>query len=239
MNRILFERGEIGPDGIVALNDFRAEHLRKVLRVEPGKSVKTGEVGGMVGTSEVLSVSPERILLRVNHNEPSEPPWVDLLLAVPRPKVLKRLWPQLAALGARRIFLLNAFKVEKFYFSSQWLQPEFYRPLLLEGLMQCSAAILPEVTVCQRFRPFMEDEFPQLFADQPTRLVAHPGSPQPPVLSGGGIPVVAIGPEGGWTDYELEYLRQAGFTRWSLGKRVLRTDTATIALLSVLDYIRV
>ena len=186
----------------------------------------------------LLSVSPEQVVLSTNHCDTAVPPWVDLLLAVPRPKVLKRLWPQLAALGVRRIFLINAFKVEKFYFSSQWIQPEFYRPLLVEGLMQCGATALPEVAVCQRFRPFMEDAFPRLFEGQPTRLVAHPGVTQTPSVTGGGIPVVAIGPEGGWTDYELDCFARAGFAKWSLGKRILRTDTAAIALLSVLDYAR-
>ena len=46
------------------------------------------------------------------------------------------------------------------------------------------------------------------------------------------VPVLAVGPEGGWTDEEVGLLEARGFARMSLGERILRTDTALIALIS-------
>ena len=163
-------------------------------------------------------------------------PWCDLLLAAPRPKALKRLWPQLAALGLGRVVILNASRVEKCYFSSQWLDPAAYRPLLVEGLTQAGLTRLPEVLVRPRFKPFVEDELDSLFPGS-RRLLAHPGPCAG--LADGGVgarPLLAVGPEGGWTEYELRLLQARGFTRCSLGARTLRTDTACVALLAVLAH---
>ena len=150
-----------------------------------------------------------------------------------------QIWPQLAALGVGRVVLLNAYKVEKCYFSSQWLDPLHYRPLLIEGLTQAGVTCLPEVRVCPRFKPFVEDELDVLFNGS-LKLLAHPGArtmwPQQEDGLCGRRPLLAIGPEGGWTDYELDMLLARGFRLFSLGERTLRTDTACIALASVLAY---
>ena len=237
MNRILFEPEEIRPDGTVTLSDGRATHLRQVLGVAPGQSIRTGTVNGLAGTSCVLDVADSAVLLSTDHRQKLPEPWLDLLLAAPRPKVLKRLWPQLAALGVGRIVVLNAFKVEKCYFSSQWLDPLHYRPLLIEGLMQAGLTRLPDVCVRPRFKPFVEDELDALFPGT-LRLLAHPGPRSGDPLSGvrGLRPVLAVGPEGGWTDYELRLLQARGFTPFSLGERTLRTDTACVALVAVIGH---
>ena len=237
MNRILFEASEIRSDGTVILRDFRADHIRKVLHGQAGQILKTGTVNGLIGSSRILACSDDAVTLTVNHTEEAAEPWIDLILALPRPKVMKRLWAQLAALGVGRIILLNAAKVEKFYFSSQWLDPAVYRPLLVEGLMQCGAARLPEVTVSPLFKPFIEDDLDRLFPDQPFLLIADPApAPTPAAFpaSPSGRPLLANGPEGGWSRYERERLSEKGFKPFSLGGRILRTDTACIALLAVL-----
>lgn len=237
MNRILFGTEEIGDDGTVLLADERAEHIRRVLHAVPGQVVTTGTLNGLAGVSRVLDASDAGVRLLPDHTFSLPEPWIDLLLAVPRPKVLKRLWPQLAALGVGHVVLLNAYKVEKCYFSSQWLDPLCYRPLLIEGLTQAGLTRLPEVRVCPRFKPFVEDELDRLFPSS-LRLLAHPGirSSVPQNMGGAVRPLLAIGPEGGWTAYEMGALLEHGFQIFSLGERVLRSDTACIALVSVLEY---
>jgi RsmE family RNA methyltransferase len=174
MNRILITSDELLPDNTVTLTDFRAEHIRSVLKTRVGDEVKTGVLNGLIGTSAVEKIEDSCVVLRPHHDTQSPEPWFDLLLAVPRPKVLKRLLPQLAALGVRKLVLLNAYKVEKCYFSSQWLEPAHYTPLLVEGLMQVGTTRLPEVLIKPRFKPFMEDELDLLFPNA-LRLLAHPG----------------------------------------------------------------
>lgn len=236
MNRILFEPAEILPDGTVLLTDGRADHLRRVLRVAPGHSVSTGTLNGLAGVSRVVDVAETGVRLQPVHVAALPEPWFDLLLAVPRPKVLKRLWPQLAALGVGHVVLLNAAKVEKYYFSSQWLKPLYYRPLLIEGLVQAGLTRMPEVRIAARFKPFVEDELDGVFPDA-MRLLAHPG-PRSGLPERGDRwrrPLLAVGPEGGWTAYEMERLQERGFTLFALGERILRSDTACIALVAVLE----
>ncbi len=219
------------------LRDFRAEHIRSVLKAQPGKIIKTGIVNGKCGSSTVLEVSENGVFLETAHTEDSPEPWFDLILATPRPLVLKRLWPQLTALGAGRIVLVRADKVEKFYFSSQWVHQESVRPLLVEGAVQSGLTHIPEFEIKMNFRRFMIEEVAALFPDA-LPVLAHPGLCKPLQLIDDQQrrPLIAVGPEGGWTDAEIKLFIDCGFKLFSLGERILRSDTACIALISVLDY---
>ena len=243
MNRILFEKEEI-VDGIATFGGVRADHVLNVLHGEVGQVLKTGEVDGKIGTGLILSIDQSeqseqsnntKITVRCSHSQESLRPWVDLILAPPRPRVMKRLLPQLATLGVGRIFLVGAKKVEKDFWGATLLKPENYRPLLVDGLMQAGTSILPTLETRRNFRKFVKEELDALWPVS-TRIVAHPyGVPHPSSL----VPhpsslLLAIGPEGGWTDDEVTMLEEHGFARYSLGSRILRTDTATIALLAQL-----
>ena len=98
MNRILFESSEIA-DGVATCSDARAEHILSVLHGEVGQILKTGEIDGRIGTGEIVSIEGQTVSVRVSHTEESLQPWCDLVLAPPRPRVMKRLLPQLATLG--------------------------------------------------------------------------------------------------------------------------------------------
>ena len=285
MNRILLEPNEIGAEDRAVLGGVRAEHIRSVLHGTVGQPLKTGVVGGKIGVSVIEAVTPTEITVRCVHDQAPLPPWCDLVLAPPRPRVMKRLLPQLATLGVRRLFLVGAEKVEKAFWGAQLLKPEIYRPLLIEGLMQGAVSTqLPEIHQEKRFSKWLSGgDFAKNFENQPFRIIAHPPLPgtvpmsssvanvqccqsQSPISIGTGnigtgnnstlatftipssgtvptssgtvptslgtVPVFAIGPEGGWTDKEVALLEAEGFVRHSLGPRILKTETATIALLS-------
>lgn len=272
MNRILFEPFEIAPDGRVVFGGARAEHVRTVLKGTVGQPLKTGVIGGFIGQSVIESVSPCYVAVRCSHEIPPLSPWCDLVLAPPRPRVMKRLLPQLATIGVRRIFLVGAEKVEKAFWGAQLLKSEIYYPLLVEGLMQGAVStITPEIHQVRNFRRWLDsDGFERDFHGLDKRIVAHPYSslegdldgnirspmdvaqtraaewadelacvPLKVVSSFSGrclpkkdIPVFAIGPEGGWTDAEVVALESHGFQRHGLGPRILKTETAVIALLS-------
>ncbi|MBQ7234271.1 MAG: 16S rRNA (uracil(1498)-N(3))-methyltransferase, partial [Kiritimatiellae bacterium] len=112
MNRILFEHDEI-KDGVATFDGARAEHVLRVLHGEVGQVLKTGELDGPAGTGEITAIDGARVTVRVKHETEALAPWVDLVLAPPRPRVMKRLLPQLAAMGVGRIVLVGAKKVEK------------------------------------------------------------------------------------------------------------------------------
>ena len=124
MNRILFEKNEV-VDGRAVFSDARAEHVLNVLHGTVGQTLKTGVLDALAGTSVIEEIrnlherepgSAQRgngllsgeIAVRCSHGEKTAEPWIDLILAPPRPRVLKRLLPQLAALGVGKIVLVGA-----------------------------------------------------------------------------------------------------------------------------------
>ena len=235
MNRILFERDEIS-DGVATFGGVRAEHVLKVLHGEVGQVLKTGEVDGPVGTGEITAIDGGTVTVRLAHDTPSLEPWADLVLAPPRPRVMKRLLPQLAAMGVGRIVLVGAKKVEKDFWGATLLKEEVYRPLLLDGLMQAGTSAMPALSTERNFRKWLREGLDVQFPAG-RRVVAHPygaAGRLAPADSSGRL-LLAVGPEGGWTDEEVALLEERGFERYSLGPRILRTDTAVVALLATLQ----
>ena len=240
MNRILFERDEIDDAGVARVRDARAAHIVNVLHGTVGLTLKTGEVNGLLGTGEITAIAADgEVAVQVHHTDAPLAPWVDLILAPPRPRVMKRLLPQLATLGVGRLVLVGAQKVEKDFWGATLLKEAIYRPLLIDGLMQGAVASrVPEILVRRNFRTFVQNELDALCADAARRIVAHPyadgGARAAEPSRADGRLVLAVGPEGGWTDAEVALLEAKGFARRSLGPRILRTDTATVALLALL-----
>lgn len=246
MNLILVEPAELDPAGLVTLAGPRADHLTSVLRVSPGQPVRVGVVDGPMGSGVVTDMNAGTVRLACTFTGAAPPrPPVDLLLAVPRPKVLRRLWAQLAALGVGRVLLTNAAKVERHYFDTHILDEATYRPLLIEGLQQARDTRLPVVSIHRQFRPLVEDHL-DTCSDAATRVVADPSAPQPlravvataaprpdAAPDGHGRVLLAIGPEGGWNAFELDLLAAHGFVAAAMGGRTLRSDTAAIALLTL------
>lgn len=237
MNLLLLERDELVDGQDVELCDARARHLMDVLRVAPEQQVRVGVINGPQGTAIVTSIDRRVVRLRciLDNAVPAVPP-VDLLLALPRPKVMRRLWAQLAALGVGRIILTNAERVERDYFDTHVLTAATFRPLLIEGLQQARDTRLPDVSIHRRFRVLIEDELAAMHIDG-VRLVAHPAemtSPRDVIDPVNAIrALVAVGPEGGWNRFELDLLHAHGFTPIGMGTRTLRTDTACVALISL------
>jgi 16S rRNA (uracil1498-N3)-methyltransferase len=237
VNLILLEPSEVRGACDIRLSGPRAAHLLNVLGVAAGDQVRVGILEGPRGVGTVQSVSADAIELRCSF-EATIPslPRVDLLLALPRPKVLRRLWAQIAALGVGQIVLTNAERVERHYFDTHVLASECYRPLLVEGLQQACDTRLPTVSIHRRFKVLVEDQLDGLF-QRGLRLVADPAAM---MLAGAVVResveervLLAVGPEGGWNDFEVHLLETHGFQPVGMGLRTLRTDTACIALLAL------
>ena len=237
MNLILLDPRDGLTSGEVTLADGRAAHLLEVLKVAHGDTVRIGVVDGPLGTGTIASAANGRVTMRCVFDAETPPrPRVDLLLALPRPKVMRRLWAQLAALGVGRIVLTNAERVERHYFDSHILAEASFRPLLVEGLQQARDTRLPLVTIHRQFRILVEDHLDTLCPDG-MRIVAEPGAALTVTGALDGLGdrrvVLAVGPEGGWNTFELALLQAHGFRQVGVGSRTLRVDTACTALLAV------
>lgn len=241
MNRLLLDPEEIADDGRVRLVDRRADHLRKVLRVEAGKAVRAGVVRGPLLDATVVAVSPEAVELetapRAGAAPPKRPP-VDLVVALPRPQILHRVLQFAAAMGVARVDLVAAWRVEKSYFQSPSAQPDAIARHLRLGTEQGGGTWVPEAALHHRLVPLVT----QLQSAAPRRrLLAHPGQAALESRLGdqaSGEPLcLAIGPEGGWIDREVETWRAAGFEPVSLGPWVLRVEAAVVAALAQIDLL--
>jgi RsmE family RNA methyltransferase len=242
VNLLLLLDEDFLPDGTAHLTGRRAQHAREVLKAQAGERLRVGRLGGLCGEGEVLTNDSEGLRLAVHLHAPPPPrAGVTLLLAIPRPKALKKVLPAAASLGVDRLVLLNAARVEKSYFDSKVLAPDAVRELLVQGLEQARDTVLPEVCVRERFRPFVEDELDALCAHAPLRLLPHPPAPSPlqPLGASRQAPaVLAVGPEGGWVPFEVELLQRRGFLPFSLGPRILRVEVAVPLLLGQLELLR-
>lgn len=232
MNILLFDTRELQPDGRLVLSaDRRLEHLRSVLGCEAGDGIRVGELDGRCGRATVSSIDRHRATLDVVLDS-DPPPGLDvtLVMALPRPKMLRRILRASAELGVKELHLIHSFRVEKGYWQSPVLQPSTLQDYLVAGLEQASDTVLPRVTLHRRFRPFAEDALPGIIGDRDA-LLAHPDSadhmPERPPAPG----LLVIGPEGGFIPFEVDCLRSAGCRPVSLGRRVLRVETILPSLL--------
>lgn len=147
--------------------------------------------------------------------------------------MLRRILSQVTALGVGAIHLINASRVEKSFWEAGILQPEEYHNHLIQGLEQAVDTRLPDVQIHPQFKPFIEDLFPSYTKTYHHLLLAHPAGGQQlgdVVNSKNGRIILAVGPEGGWVDYEVKKFKEQGFCCCTIGERILKVDTAVIAL---------
>lgn len=231
MNLLLFSRFEIGSDGLLCIDDERLQHLLEVHGKEPGDTVRIGEVNGRMGTGKIITINTEVAVLdpTLDRLPPAKLPLI-LVLALPRPKMLRRVLRAVAEFGVAELHLINSLRVEKSYWQTPVLDEETIRSYLLQGLEQSRDTVVPPVSCHRRFKPFVEDLLPDLVRGRQS-LLAHPGDYPPCPRGADGATLLVVGPEGGFIPYEVDKLQAAGCEAVSLGPRVLRVENAVTALL--------
>ena len=218
------------------------EHVNKVLGLQVGDVLKIGQLDGHLGTAVITQLSPDNIQLSNVQLNTVPPPKLDVtvVLALPRPKVLRRLIMDMTALGVRDIVLMNSYRTQKSYWQSPLL--ERLDEFVLEGLQQGVDTVAPTIKRRKRFKPFVEDELASLITHD--AIVAHPYSERSfsqylqqlssatTLSSKATLPsVVCIGAEGGWIDYEINLLAEQGCQAVHIGPRILRTEAAVNTIL--------
>ncbi|WP_425929245.1 16S rRNA (uracil(1498)-N(3))-methyltransferase [Pseudomonas sp. NyZ201] len=232
MNLLLLEEADFIAADRAVLSDRRFTHMQEIHRVAVGDSLRVGRIGGLMGQARVERLEGHEAELSLSFDQapPAKLP-LTLVLALPRPKMLRRVFQTIATMGVAKLVLVNSYRVEKSFWQTPFLEPETIRENLILGLEQARDTVLPEVVIEKRFKPFVEDRLPAITAGT-LGLVGHPGN-HPPCPRGVEGPVtLAIGPEGGWIPYEVDLLGKAGLAPVQLGERILRVETAVTALLA-------
>ena len=231
VNLLLFAAHERNAEGLVRIDDGRLVHLREIIGKGQGDHLRVGEIGGDMGEAEIVSMDESHALLRPHlHTPPPAKLPLTLVLALPRPKMLRRILRTVAELGVAELHLINSYRVEKNYWQSPALQEDVIRDYLRQGLAQSRDTHLPTVRCQRRFKPFVEDNLP-LLAEGKQALLAHPGQYPPCPRGAQGATLLVIGPEGGFIPYEVEKLQTAGCEAVSLGPRILRVENAVSGLI--------
>jgi RsmE family RNA methyltransferase len=229
---LLFKDDFVDGTDRVRLQGRRLNHVLTVHRARVGDELCVGLAGDRIGAGKVTLLSQTVLEMDVRFvRMPPQALPVTLILALPRPKVLKRVVRSASAMGVKQIILLNCFRVEKSYWGSPALSPERLQEQLVLGLEQARDTLLPEVLLRPLFKPFVEDELPGLIKDT-LPLVAHPDASDLCPRTVEGPVTLIIGPEGGFIPYEVEKLVSIGFTAVHAGERILSVETAVPALIS-------
>lgn len=230
---LLFEKDFISPER-VRLTGRRLEHVAQIHRAQVGDSLRVGLCNREIGTGEIVSLDKNALELKVNFDtSPPSPLPVTLILALPRPRVLGRTLIAATSMGVKEIYLIHSNRVEKSYWHSPVLSEKKLQKSIILGLEQSMDTILPIVKLRNRFRPFVEDELPKI-AQNKRKIIAHPTTNTSLISQKPGKTVLIIGPEGGFVPFELAKFAAAGFEKYSLGKRILRVETAVPVLLAKL-----
>ena len=232
MNVLLFDTADEIAPGRVRVADRRHRHVREILRAKLGDTIAIGRIDGRLGWGTIRALDAQVLELEVAlERDPPPPLLITLALALPRPPSLRKVLQQATALGVKRFVLFSSARVEKSYWQSTGLAQAALREQLLLGLEQAGDTVLPRIELARRFRPFVEEELPAL-ARSAAILVAHPGPIAPVPVDSARTRVLVVGPEGGLQDHELAMLEAVGALRFALGPRVLRVETAVVALLA-------
>lgn len=159
---------------------------------------------------------------------------IDIIIALPRPIVLRRVLKSIASLGVGSLYIINAGRVEKSYWDSALIQKVTLRQWLIQGLELGGDTVLPEVELSRGFKDFVTNTLTPVATRYQNRLIAHPHDACQRTINMGvpytGKVLLAIGPEGGWLPYEVERFTSGGFDLLDMGDRILGVETAVSTL---------
>ncbi len=231
MNLLLLKPEQVTQQ-VAIVSGRQLENLLAVQRAQVGDSVRIGLINGLMGQAIIKSLSAEQATLEINLDTPPPPVTpLSLILALPRPKMLRRTLQSVAAMGVKEIYLVNSSRVEKSFWQSPFLQPQAIEEQLTLGLEQARDTLMPNLHMRKRFKPFVEDELGDIVKGTEA-LVAHPVTEIPCPINCDSAVTLAIGPEGGFIPYEVELLSSVGFKAVHIGPRILRVEVAVPALIS-------
>lgn len=234
MNLLLLTHNDFIARDLARIRGRRYHHLKSVNRVGVGDELQCGLMNADMGTGQVIGESPDYFDIRVTLFTPPPPPLpLTLVLALPRPKMVKRIIECVTSLGVKQIYLVNSWRVEKNYWQSPVLDDAMLETYMISGLEQGKDTVVPQIRKKRFFARFVKKELPDIIGG--TRaLTAHPKTDNPIPNRVAGPVTLAVGPEGGFIDLEVETLEKIGFHTVHAGERIMRVETAVPYLIAAL-----
>jgi 16S rRNA (uracil1498-N3)-methyltransferase len=227
----------VAPEHFPDILGSDVHYLRDVLRLKPNDELELLDGSGLVHAATITAITPEKVTCQVTGSRPAESePTTKITLAQALPKAAKMdfIVEKCTELGVNRIIPMSTTRT-----IVQGVKLERWRKLAKEAAEQSGRAIIPEITGSTKFDEVLKlkgqfdlalipwEQEKENTLKQSLRSLLLPQFPQ--IL-------VAIGPEGGFTAEEVEAAQGSGFISVSLGKRILRTETAGLATLANIIY---
>ena len=212
-----------------------AHHLGRVLRAEAGQLYELSD-GRRARLARIENVKRDRIEFALLEELSAHETGLEttLLLSVVKFDAFEWAIEKATELGVRAIVPIAAERSEKALLSAAPKRAERWRKILLESSQQSRRVRVPQLEeLTKPAKAFAtQDGLRMMLSERPTAV------PMRKVLAGQSGPraVLAIGPEGGWTDAEFAAAQDAGLREASLGRLILRTETAVAAALASLNY---
>lgn len=241
MNIIILTEEDLKSKNVYSIGDNRFTHINKILKSEIGDIIEIGILNGKIGSAKITGKNDSEIILEIVNLEPKElnSPPIDIICALPRPQTLKKVLNTCATMGISNLHLIRSEKVEKSYFHSPLLEEGNYTKYLIEGLAQGKRTHLPKVSIHHKFKEFFNHNYIEK-DESSIRLLAHPDSDNyltKKVIDNFQSIVLAIGPESGWNDFEINFMEERGFNKFKLSEYILRVETAVTASLAQIELL--
>lgn len=238
---LLFDQDKID-NNRYRLDDFRAVHIINILRLKENDQLKVGFVNGTRHSATIIASDKKTVTLELEQKIPENfsRSQTDLIVALPRPQILKKVLFVCGMMNVNRLHLIRSARVEKSYYQSPLLTEDNLHKNLYEGMMQGENINLCEITLHTRFKNFFEDYLSDNYNDHYLKLCADNraiNSLDKFVKSPESRMLIAIGPEGGWVDFEIELIQSLGFDLFTLGAYNLRVEFAVNAVMSQLSLL--
>lgn len=225
MNLVILFDDDFIKENFVRLKGRRLKHVLSIHKAEIGDMLKVGLLGGKMGEGLITELTKDKLEMKINLSyDPPSSSNIQLIMAMPRPKVFKRIIQDITTIGIKKIYIIKTWRVDKSYWGSTVLEENSLFESMVFGLEQGKDTILPEIYIKKLFKPFVEDELQGIIKG--TRpIVAHPIAEEQCPRNITKPLTLAIGPEGGFIAYEIDTLKKIGFEVFSLGDRILRVET--------------
>lgn len=224
----------------INISGKEAHHIRDVMRLKESDEVVTFDGTGKEYVGIIREARPRSLLIEVTGIRTSlknENTKTTLMQAIPKKEKMDYIVEKATELGVASIIpVITARTIIKWDNDKKDASVERWRKIVLEASKQCGRTNIPEVSRVRSFGDLMNTK-----SDYGLSLIAALSDDAVPIKevlagSGGGAIAVLIGPEGDFTPGEVEKARACGFKAVNLGMRVLKSDTAGLAVLSILNY---
>lgn len=239
-----FVKSENVHEASAVVEEEEHHHLKNVVRINPGDVVGLFDEAGFCYSARVETIGKCRTRLSVMKRERRPVPKVEITLAqaVVKTKILELVLQKATELGISAFIPVLTERTQVKIGERRerkWIR---WTKIVREAAKQSGISFLPDVSeplplgevldgYAARMKFFLNEE-----GGKPLREFLVPADPgknlnfPPPSL------IILIGPEGGWTEKEREDIVDHGFEAVSLGRQILRAETAAISSLAMINH---